>query len=64
MNFFSGDEFEIWRHLNQEPVSLAIHGNNIFWTHFHSDELFWANKHLVNGTNHHLTMGIVYYYVL
>uniref|UniRef100_A0A182JZY0 EGF-like domain-containing protein n=1 Tax=Anopheles christyi TaxID=43041 RepID=A0A182JZY0_9DIPT len=47
---FEGDTRHLFREYLREPVSLAIVGNELFWTCHGSQRLYWSDKHNVGAT--------------
>lgn len=40
-----GDDNHVFKLLLTEPNSIAVLGNELFWTNFKSRKIFWADKH-------------------
>lgn len=54
-----GDDRHGFRTLTTEPVSLAVLGNDLFWTNYHSGRVFWAEKHnLGSGMNKRIALDV------
>ncbi|XP_052899994.1 putative vitellogenin receptor [Anopheles moucheti] len=47
---YEGDTRHLFREYLRQPVSLAIVGNELFWTCYGSQRLYWSDKHNVGAT--------------
>ncbi|XP_050075140.1 putative vitellogenin receptor [Anopheles maculipalpis] len=47
---YEGDTRHLFREYLRQPVSVAIVGNELFWTCYGSQRLYWSDKHNVGTT--------------
>uniref|UniRef100_A0A182IR31 Uncharacterized protein n=1 Tax=Anopheles atroparvus TaxID=41427 RepID=A0A182IR31_ANOAO len=47
---YEGDTRHLFREYLRQPVALTIIGNELFWTGYRSQRLYWSDKHNVGAT--------------
>uniref|UniRef100_A0A182QRH4 EGF-like domain-containing protein n=1 Tax=Anopheles farauti TaxID=69004 RepID=A0A182QRH4_9DIPT len=50
MTSYEGDTRHLYREYLREPASLTLIGNELFWTCFQSQRLYWSDKHNTGTT--------------
>lgn len=55
-----GDDRHGFRAILPAPNSLAILGNDLFWTNERSHRIYWGDKSNINPKNKKITLGTYY----
>ncbi|XP_049533845.1 putative vitellogenin receptor [Anopheles darlingi] len=55
MTSYEGDTRHLYRDYLRHPVSITVIGDELFWTGYHSQRLYWSDKHNM-GTTKRMTI--------